>query len=514
MAKTPLFLSHSTADDALVRRLQQALADLGEDLWIDSRELRGGNLLWPVIQEAIDSAAAYAVLVSPAALQSEWVGDELAHALKVQRDRGPAHYPVIPLSLDGTRLGVLKQVFGTEPAYIPISSTPGGIDAALNAILTALGRRLPADVAPTPQPAPEPIEELVLELTDLRYEDLGAGVRRPSARARLVHEPGPGPHGAGQREVASARSWRLTAPLGPIEADDLRWYLEKYAIWPGTQFAERARRVEQDLARWGQDLHQAALPAEHTANVLQSWSRIGDRAARRFSVLVDWEAALETGATPEQTQGAEPGGGRHRRRCRPGGDRGTGRGRPWARPHPGLDRAQPAGARPGADPCRARRPDGADGARLSREPRAVGLCRGCTLRAAAGAGQSGAGAGAGGLPRGGRPGRAGGDDGLGGGRLRRPGRGPDRHRARERGPLQPPDAQSRALPLAARAGDSGRAGEPQCPLGRGHGAVCRVPVSAAKPTGRGRRDPDAAGAAEPLRAARSGAGGWAGRGDH
>ena len=300
MPTTPLFLSHSTADDAPVRQLRQALAELGEEVWIDSRELRGGDLLWPAVAQAIESAAAYAVLVSPAALQSEWVGDELSHALKVQRERGPAHYPVIPLSLDGNRLGVLKQVFGTEPVYIPISSAPGGIDAALNAILIALGRRLPADVAPTPQPAPEPIEELVLELTDLRYADLGAGVRRPCARARLVHEPA----AAGRREVASARSWRLIAPLGPIEADDLRWYLEKYAIWPGTHFVQRARRIEQHLARWGQDLHQAALPAEHTANVLQSWSRINDAAARRFSVLVDWEATLEAGATPEQTQTA------------------------------------------------------------------------------------------------------------------------------------------------------------------------------------------------------------------
>ena len=124
MSTTPLFLSHSTADDALVRELRQALTELGEDLWIDARELRGGDLLRPVIQEAIESAAAFAVLVSPAALQSEWVGDELTHALRVQRERGPARYPVIPLSLDGTRLGVLKQVFGTEPAYIPISSAP------------------------------------------------------------------------------------------------------------------------------------------------------------------------------------------------------------------------------------------------------------------------------------------------------------------------------------------------------------------------------------------------------
>ena len=77
-----LFISHSSQDDAFVRGLQQALGDLGQDVWIDSRELRGGDLLWPEIQKAIEEASAYAVVVSPASLQSKWVGKELRHALE------------------------------------------------------------------------------------------------------------------------------------------------------------------------------------------------------------------------------------------------------------------------------------------------------------------------------------------------------------------------------------------------------------------------------------------------
>jgi hypothetical protein len=222
-----LFLSHSTRDDAFVRGLQQALGDLGQDLWIDSRELRGGDLLWPEIQKAIEEAAAYAVLVSPDGLQSKWVGKELRHALDVQKERGKEDFPVIPLSLNDTRLGVLETFFDDEPAYIPVTSDPGGIEAALHAILVALGKRLPTDVPATPQPKAEPLEELVLELTDLKFHEQD-GVRRASARARLVYEPAM----PGSREVASAQSWRLVAPIGPIEAEELRWYLEKYAVWP------------------------------------------------------------------------------------------------------------------------------------------------------------------------------------------------------------------------------------------------------------------------------------------
>jgi hypothetical protein len=77
-----LFISHSSHDDAFVRSLQQALGDLKQDVWIDSRELRAGDPLWPAIQKAIEEASAYAVVVSPDSLQSNWVGKELRHALE------------------------------------------------------------------------------------------------------------------------------------------------------------------------------------------------------------------------------------------------------------------------------------------------------------------------------------------------------------------------------------------------------------------------------------------------
>jgi hypothetical protein len=184
MAK--LFLSHSSRDDPFVRVLREALADLGQDVWIDSRELRGGDPLWSEIRAAIEGASAYAVLVSPDSLQSKWVGKELRHALKVQEQRGKDQFPVIPLALDGTRLGMLEELFGEEPVSIPVGSAPGGLDQALGAILAALGKRLPADLPATPQPRLEPLEDLVLELTDPRHQQQEDGARRATARARLV----------------------------------------------------------------------------------------------------------------------------------------------------------------------------------------------------------------------------------------------------------------------------------------------------------------------------------------
>ncbi|MBC8031234.1 MAG: TIR domain-containing protein [Pyrinomonadaceae bacterium] len=292
-----LFISHSSQDDAFVRELRATFELHGVDAWIDSRELRGGDPLWLEIQNAIERASAYAVVVSPNAFQSDWVGDELAHALKLQEQRGRNNYPVIPLSLDDTKLGVFKRLFGYEPVFIPVSSGAGGVEAAMNALLVALGMRLPADVPAAVQPKAEPLEELVLELTDLKFHEKD-GKRRPSARARLVYEPAT----PGQPHVQSAQTWRLVAPIGPIEAGELSWYLEKYAIWPSHYFADRARKVEEDLVKWGRLLHEAAMPVAHTANVMNAWARTGDHAGRRFSIHVD--VALEAGAPEAEVKTA------------------------------------------------------------------------------------------------------------------------------------------------------------------------------------------------------------------
>lgn len=307
-----LFISHASADDGFVRALRMALADHGQHGWIDSRELRGGSPLWTDIERAITQAKAFAVIVSPAALQSEWMGKELAHAVRLQKQRGKASFPIIPIALDGTQLGVLTQILGEEPVYIPASTQAGGIAAVINAILAALGKRLPADLPPTAQPRAEPLEELVLELTDLKFQQQD-GARRATARARLVYQPAT----PGEREVSSTTNWRLVAPTGPIEAAELTWYLEQYAIWPSgiAVIRDRARRVEQNLVTWGNQIYEQALPLAHTANVMQAWvrstshisspttNRTTGEVRRRFSVMVD--ATQEAGTTPDETTTAQ-----------------------------------------------------------------------------------------------------------------------------------------------------------------------------------------------------------------
>jgi tetratricopeptide (TPR) repeat protein len=220
--------------------------------------------------------------VSPKAFESDWVARELKHGLKVQAERGLDAFPVFLLALNGTKPGSLAGYFDEKPTYIPVSSAPGGATAALHEVLVALGQRIPTDRPPVAQPRPEPVAELVLELSDLGFDEQD-GVRRPAARARLVYEPA----SAGQPEVVSDQMWRLIAPLEPIDADDLRWYLESWAVWPNPLLADRAKQVEANLIAWGQALHGAALPLQPTANVLLAWAGVEAGASRRFSVCVD-----------------------------------------------------------------------------------------------------------------------------------------------------------------------------------------------------------------------------------
>lgn len=283
-----LFISHSTQDDDLVRRLRQALADLGQDGWIDSRELRGGDPLWTSISTAIESAAGFAFVVTPQAHLSKWVGKELRHALTVQAERGRDTYPVVALTVDGCPLGGLESHFDEEPLQVLIRTT-AGVDASVHDLLVALRLRDPSDQAPTIQPPAAPMEELVLELSRLSIHEAD-GKRRARGSARLVYEPAD----REKREVRSPKSWTFEAPLGPIEVEELRWYLETYAVWPSRFDDARVRSIEANLVTWGRLLHDAAMPADKAASVLQAWAQVGDGAARRFSVHVEPE--LDDGA--------------------------------------------------------------------------------------------------------------------------------------------------------------------------------------------------------------------------
>jgi tetratricopeptide (TPR) repeat protein len=294
-----IFISHASADDAFVAELRQALEAHRLPVWVDSRNLRGGAKLAPEIQAAIEQAPQVLVVLSPSTVNSPWVRREIAQALEVEKRRGDDGYRVIPLLLPGITPGALGTWFDEEPLAVPIALGPGGLSAAMPALLAALGERLPTDPPPSAEADTRPVEELVLLLTDPKIET-HEGKRRATATATVVYEPAQ----AGARRIESRR-FPFTAPLGPIEAADLKWYLETYYIWPDKMAQERAEGIAKRLPQWGQDLHRAALGAESAREAVTAWEQTatGSAAAeRRFSVQVDRE--LPEGSAKEAQDAA------------------------------------------------------------------------------------------------------------------------------------------------------------------------------------------------------------------
>jgi tetratricopeptide (TPR) repeat protein len=213
------------------------------------------------------------------------------------------NYPLIPLLLPGIEPAALGLWFKDAPVATPIGLGCGNIEAALPQLLAAIGRQLPNDFQPPQAHEATPIADLLLELSELAIIEVGDGDacnRCATAHAVLIFDP-PAPDAPQSRSTP----FRFTAPLGPIEADDLAWYLESYWRWPVGTFAQRAREIEERLPVWGRALFAAALAPPSARAQLAAWLNTPEQVQRRFSVLVN-DQLLE-GAPPEEQGAASEG---------------------------------------------------------------------------------------------------------------------------------------------------------------------------------------------------------------
>jgi tetratricopeptide (TPR) repeat protein len=276
-----LFISHATADDAFVKALRIKLELHGLTVWADSRNLRGGDKLWPEVAEAIRTARHVLVVISPQTINSDWVFDEIELAEQVEKER--ADYRVIPLMLPGITPKALKRYFTEEPAGEKIELEVGKLQEAMPRILAALGERLPDDLPSEQTVENKPLAELLLELTEPTLTRNADGSEQLSARATLTYTPA---DLSKEREVTS-RPFRFIAPIGQIEQDELRWYLEAYYHWPVGLFRERAQRTEAQLPQWGAKLSAAVLDKPECQAVKAAWHNTRTESERLFSVLVE-----------------------------------------------------------------------------------------------------------------------------------------------------------------------------------------------------------------------------------
>jgi len=79
-----VFLSHSSADKALVARLASDLVARGIPVWFDSWTLETGDSLYSRIFDGIDQSTFLLIALSPSSVASKWVNRELAAALALE----------------------------------------------------------------------------------------------------------------------------------------------------------------------------------------------------------------------------------------------------------------------------------------------------------------------------------------------------------------------------------------------------------------------------------------------
>jgi tetratricopeptide (TPR) repeat protein len=277
-----IFISHTSKNDDTVKRLRQRLELEGFSTWVDSREFTGGDILDETVVEKIETAKAFVTLLSIEALSSGWVQKELKLAQEVAQQHKEDGYKVISLIMPGVPPGLLTPFFPKEPIHIFLNEGPTGpdLDEKMPDILAALGKELPNDWKRSEAVQVEPVEELILELTDpvMKEKD---GVRRAEATAELTYHPGD------NSRTITSRRYKFTAPLGPVELGEIRWYVESYFRWPTGVFKERAQKTEKALPDWGEALYGAALGGESAREPLEQWRR--QSGSRRFSVQVDSE---------------------------------------------------------------------------------------------------------------------------------------------------------------------------------------------------------------------------------
>ncbi len=303
-----VFVSHTTKDDPFVASLRQRLENRGYEVLEDS-QFAVGEEQSAQIKAFIDRAATVLVVGSKKAAGSAWVRRELRYAL----EHGKRTIPLIFDDGSTADLRTILEIPQPESKEDDLEDWPqdligirvpegaGALDALLPGLLDALEGRAGGGKIDIGEPRPpSPLADLVLRLRATRFElvkdEQGKDVRRPVATATLAFYPPDA-----EEPAAESPEFPFAAPLGKIEAGDLRFYLERYLLTPFGEFAKRAAGIEAQLPEWGQDLWDA-LGAEEPdrAVAVGEWQALAATAQRRFTVQAPPQKKLSRKASDDE----------------------------------------------------------------------------------------------------------------------------------------------------------------------------------------------------------------------
>lgn len=225
-----VFLSYARENGEFALRLGRDLQAAGIDLWIDQLAITGGELWDHAVQEALEGCATLVVILSPEAIASRSVMDEVAFAL----DEGKRVVPVVYRSCKTPfRLRRLQYVDLTSDYQTGLSHLGQLLAARLPRTATAPSSPLPTDGEPaTPLgKAKQDREAAKREEERQLVEDAMRQLQREGARwktaeqTRLV-EDALAQLAARRREQEGAeaapvqKGWGQVPERAPLEAHD------------------------------------------------------------------------------------------------------------------------------------------------------------------------------------------------------------------------------------------------------------------------------------------------------
>jgi|SRR5256885_2184832 len=90
-----VFISHSSKDEVLVRRIADVLKASGMDVWDDTREIMPGENYAEKVAQALKESEAMIVLLTSEGINSKWMRWEIEYAL----GRAAFNKRVIPVTV-------------------------------------------------------------------------------------------------------------------------------------------------------------------------------------------------------------------------------------------------------------------------------------------------------------------------------------------------------------------------------------------------------------------------------
>lgn len=105
-----VFISYSTADEAIVLRMVEKLTEGGLSVWHAPADIQGGDQFIRQIEEGLEGSQVVVTFFLPSALDSFWVEAEWsARLVQMSRDRTRRLIPVLLRSVEEEQLPLLLQ---------------------------------------------------------------------------------------------------------------------------------------------------------------------------------------------------------------------------------------------------------------------------------------------------------------------------------------------------------------------------------------------------------------------